>query len=131
MNTHNIYFHGEISKMPKLIIIIKKKSSGTVFIVCSQSLTTLTLMLWADSSNDKLAIFFPRKKDLTRHANYLLPKETICMKSKILNLISYQKKKKKKKKIFKMSSAEIFTQHAKVLKNRKHFLGDLQNLVPL
>ena len=30
-----------------------------------------------------------------------------------------------KKKIFKMSSAEFFTQHAKVLKYRKHFLGDL------
>ena len=25
MNTHNIYFHGEISKMPKLMIIKKKK----------------------------------------------------------------------------------------------------------
>ena len=62
MNIHNKYFHGEISKIPKLMM--KKQSSGTVFIVCSQSLNTLTLtliMLWADSADDKLVIFFPRK----------------------------------------------------------------------
>ena len=31
----------------------------------------------------------------------------------------------------KIVSAEIFTQHAKVLKYRKHFLGDLQNFASL
>ena len=62
MNTHNIHFHGEISKKTKLMM--KKKSSGAVFIVCPQSMNTLTLtfiVLWADSADDKLAIFFPRK----------------------------------------------------------------------
>ena len=40
MNIHNVYFHGKLSKIPKLMM---KKSSGAVFIVCSQSLNTLTL----------------------------------------------------------------------------------------
>ena len=35
------------------------------------------------------------------------------------------------KKKIKMSSAEVFTQYAKVLKYRKNFLGDLQNFAPL
>ena len=56
---------------------------------------------------------FPRKQDLTRQTNYLPPKETICMRFKILS--SMKKKPKKNNKLFKVLSAEIFTQHAKVL----------------
>ena len=33
MNIHNIYFHGEISKIPKLMMKKKKKTSGAVSIV--------------------------------------------------------------------------------------------------
>ena len=58
MNTRNIYFHGEMIKILKLMM--KKKSSGAGFIVCSRSLNNLTLtliMLWADSADGKLAIF--------------------------------------------------------------------------
>ena len=53
-------------------------------------------------------LIFPRKKALTFYAK-LFPKKTKC------KLISEKKKKKKKEteKYFKMSSAELFTGHAK------------------
>ena len=61
MNTHNIYFHGEISKIPKLIMK-KKKSSGAVFITCSQSLNTCHAM---GRFSRRHSDIFSRKKGLT------------------------------------------------------------------
>ena len=44
-------------------------------------------------SRRQTGAIFPRKQDLTRNANYLLPKETICMKFKILSSMKKNKQK--------------------------------------
>ena len=69
MNIHIIYFHGEISKIRKLMMQKKKKKKKKIIWSCVHCLltviNTLTLtliMLWADSVEDKLAISCPRKR---------------------------------------------------------------------
>ena len=82
-------------------------SKGFTFLVLKsfQSSTLLTLsMLWADSADDKPMIsflMFPRKFDLTLHANST--RETIRMKWQILF------SRTKKKLYFKMVSANFLS----------------------
>ena len=83
MYTHNIYFHGEISKIPKLMT--KKK----IIWSCVHCLFTVTEYLNFNtyhvmgrfSRRQTANIFFLENRIC--HANYL-PKETICTKCKIL-----------------------------------------------
>ena len=93
----------------------KKNISCDIYVHCSSVIeyqgclySTLALStLWTKSADVKFMVFFlffPRKHDLTFHANCLL--ETICMKCQVL--FSGESKK-----YFKMSSAQLFTQHAK------------------
>ena len=46
--------------------------------------STKTYMLWANSEDDKLMIFFQEKKKGSDTSSRLSPKETICMKCQIL-----------------------------------------------
>ena len=66
-------------------------------------------MLWANSADDKLIFFFfhfPRKQDLTLHANCFLRRQFAwSVRPYFMGKI--------RKKNFKMSSAKIVTQHAK------------------